>query len=103
MLYLLPWVTKSDQTSFAGPTNPTQFLPGVCVFALPSLRPDLPQLKVIFSASFPDLPWIICTHTLSPLPDLFYFPRLIFFLILKCKFEVLLSEFQSWFHHLLGV
>lgn len=103
MLHLLPWVTKSDQTSLAGSTNLTQFLPGVCVFALLSLHPDIPQLKITISASFPNLPWTICTHTLSLLPHLFYFPSFIFFLILKCKFEVLLSGFQSWFHHLLGM
>ena len=33
-----PWVTKSDQTSLAGPTNPTQFLPGVRV--CPALSPS---------------------------------------------------------------
>lgn len=90
MLCLLPGSLNLTRPVLLVPqTQLSSFLESV--FALPSLHPDLPQLKVTFSASFPDLPWIICTHSLSPLPHLFYFPSLIFFLILKFKFEVLLS------------
>lgn len=93
-----PWVTKFDQTSLAGPTTTTHFLPGVCVC------PALFSILTFPAQGHFQHPFLIsltvCNMQLSN-PSETYSSLL--FLILKFKFEALLSDSGSWFHHLLGV